>query len=512
MAEGCGQNIEGESYQHAVFFEVEHLHKKEKIKIQNFFRIRRNGGGECGEVEEVGEKTYRIAFLKKRVQERVLERRDHVIPLPGGELCVSVRDRRSPDSTDPHQPPQLPSDDQQTPSSSKELEKVFIMDQYLLQYLRDCPKANKALNKQLITLKSSVQLSPETEQAVVKWEAAGAGPVARPTLLEWVLQVEQIFDNVKNVYCPHYEMDSAGVKILKSNIAVLETEDVKVYLEEDDFAVVVGRNVKEKLKMLEEKLQIRMDYPVSERQYYLVKEELEKELRILSPRVKIYQNGPNNLVFEGPNQEVQLGLTKLQELLKDIKKKRFQLLNTLLDFLMSSDYVSRFQDRFERSLCCPVAMEIGSDLILSSLSSDALEAAANMIQKDLCWFTEPLEGALGQSPALDRLKEALRKAQGEANSTGPRVVVKYQQGSCGDPRTRVQLVGYSEEVWRLKKVLVDYQLNQADVHESLPLPLSEMVDKFDEVKDLMGLQLNPDVKLTLSHLRFPCLKLSGPRS
>ncbi|XP_062305384.1 uncharacterized protein LOC134009755 [Osmerus eperlanus] len=281
MAERCGQNITDNWYQHAVFFEVKHLTNIDKERIKRYFNIRRNGGGECGEVEEVGEKTYRIAFLEKRVQERVLEIRDHVISLPGGELCVSVRDRRSPDSTDPHQPPQLPSDDQQTPSSSKELEKVFIMDQYLLQYLRDCPKANKALNKQLITLKSSVQLFPETEQAVVKWEAAGAGPVARPTLLEWVLQVEQIFNSVRNVYRPHYELDPARVKILKSNMAALNTEDVKVYLEEDDFAVVVvGRigDVKEKLKMLEEKNQTRKDCPVSERQYHLVKEELEKEL------------------------------------------------------------------------------------------------------------------------------------------------------------------------------------------------------------------------------------------
>ena len=66
MADGCGQNIQGEGYQHAVFFEAEHLKKKEKKKIQNFFRIKRNGGGECGDVEEVGEKTYRIAFLEKR--------------------------------------------------------------------------------------------------------------------------------------------------------------------------------------------------------------------------------------------------------------------------------------------------------------------------------------------------------------------------------------------------------------------------------------------------------------
>ena len=66
------------------------------------------------------------------------------------------------------------------------------MNQYLLRYHRDCPKVNKALNKQLIALKSSVQLSPETEQAVVKCEAAEP----EPTLLEGVLQVEQIFNSV----------------------------------------------------------------------------------------------------------------------------------------------------------------------------------------------------------------------------------------------------------------------------------------------------------------------------
>ncbi|XP_046896631.1 uncharacterized protein LOC124480971 isoform X3 [Hypomesus transpacificus] len=512
MAERCRQTITDNWYQHAVFFEVKHLTNIDKERIKRYFNIRRNGGGECGEVEEVGEKTYRIAFLEKKVQERVLERRDHVIPLPGGELCVSVRDRRSPDSTDPHQPPQLPSDDQQsgeylavsqtqphsaeTPSSSKELEKVFIMDQYLLQYLRDCPKANQALNKQLIALKSSVQLSPETEQAVVKGEAAGAGPVARPTLLEWVLQVEQIFNSVQNFYRPHYEVEPTKMKILKSNMAALETEDVKVYLEEEDFAVVVvGRigDVKEKLKMLEEKNQTRNDWPVSERQYYLVKEELEKELRVLSPGVKISQNGPNNLILEGPNQEVQLGLTKLQELVKMIKEKLVQLPKINLDFMKASDSVSRFQACFERSLCCPVALEIGSDLILSSLSSDALEEAASMVLKDLCLFTEPLEGALGQSPALDRLKEALRKALDEANVTGPRVVVKYQQGSCGDPRTRVQLVGYSEEVGRLKKILVDYQLNQAH-------------------KGLTGTKPQAAVKLTPSRSQEPGVGVSGTQS
>ncbi|XP_067101248.1 uncharacterized protein [Osmerus mordax] len=411
-----------------------------------------------------------------------------------------------PDSTNPVQPPQPSSDDQQTPSSRK-LKKVFIMDQYLLQYLRDCPKANEALKNQLSTLSSSVQLSPEIDEAVVNGGTAGAESEVR----DWAQKVKQIFDKVQNVYRPHYEVDPVRIKILMSNIAALETEDVKVYLEEDAFAVGVGRDVKEKLKMLEVKTQTRKDCPVSERRYYLVKEKLEKELRILSPGVKISQNGSNALLFEGPNQEVQLGLTKLEELLKEIKEKTFQLPKVKLDFMESSGSVSRYQARFKWSLLSPVALEIGSDLILSSLSSDALEEAATTVLNDLCWFTVPLEGASGLPPALDRLKEALRNAQAEANITSLRVVVKYHHGFSRDPRTRVQLVGYSEEVGRLKEVLVDYQLNQAEVHESLPLPLLEMVDSFDKVKDLVGPKLNPGVKLTSSHSPVPSVKLSGPR-
>ena len=78
-----------------------------------------------------------------------------------------------------------------------------------------------------------------------------------------------------------------------------------------------------------------------------MKEELEKELRILSPGVKSSQNGPNNLVLEGLNQEVQLGLTKLQDLLKIIQEKWVQPPQIMLDFMKGSDFDSRYQARFE---------------------------------------------------------------------------------------------------------------------------------------------------------------------
>lgn len=509
-AVGGGQDVGNDEYQHAVFFEANFLSKKDKERIRTHFQIKRNGGGECGQVEKVGEKTYRIAFMDQRVQERVLDRREQVISLPGRELRITVSHGRPP--SDPtHTAP--PSDNKQTPTSRREPEKVVKMNQYLLQYLKDCPKAAKALNKQLDSISSSVQLHPEKEEAVVKGVAAQLEPSVTATWVAWMSQVERIFDDVKNKYHSHFEMDPGRLKILWQNITALETEDVRVYREENMFAVVVGETseVNKSLNILKEMTQTRKNYPILERQYNLVKEELERELKILCPRVKISKNGPDALVLEGPDKEIQLGLTKLEELINSIKEKRVKLPKALMDFMVSSKSVFRYQARFQQSLRNPVALETGLDLRLSSLSTNVLEEAATAILKDLRLDTQQLDGALGLSPALDKLKQSLRKVQDEANVAGPKVEVRYQQGSSGDPRTTVQLLGYSEEVGRLKEVLLSYKLNQAVVHESLPLHFPEMVDSFDKVKDLMGLKLKPDVKLKPSHFPRPSVGLSGPR-
>lgn len=415
----------------------------------------------------MGKKTYRIAFMDQRVQERVLDRRDRVISLPGRELGITVsRDRPPSDPT----PPPTPSDNKRVVTCGlQEAEKVVIMNQYLLQYLKDCPKAAQALSKQLDSTRSSVELHPEKEEAVVKSVAGQLEPSVTATWVEWMSQVEQIFDDVKSKYHCHFEIDPARLKILRRNISSLETEDVRVYWEEDTFAVVVGETseVNKSLNILEEMLQTRKNYSILERQYNLVKEELERELTILSPRVKISYSGPDTLVLEGPNKEVQLGLTKLEELENRIIHKKVWLPKTLLDFLVSSGSIHSYQARFQRSLRKPVALETGLDLLLSSLSLDALEEAEATILRDLRLDTQLLDGALGLSPALDKLKQSLRKVQDEANVAGTRVEVRYQQGSSGDPKTTVQMVGYSEEVERLTEVLLDYKLQGGDQGQNL---------------------------------------------
>lgn len=51
---------------HPVFFEAEELADSEKEKIRRYFQKKRHsGGGDCGMIEKVGDKTYRICFKEK---------------------------------------------------------------------------------------------------------------------------------------------------------------------------------------------------------------------------------------------------------------------------------------------------------------------------------------------------------------------------------------------------------------------------------------------------------------
>eukprot|EP00064_Thunnus_orientalis_P023047 superscaffoldBa00008342_g23273 len=118
--------------------------------------------------------------------------------------------------------------------------------------------------------------------------------------------------------------------------------------------------------------------------------------------------------------------------------------------------------RFQQSLRNPVALEVGSDLVLSSLSSAALDEAEAAVLRELSEVTVQLQGATAVSPDLDRVKEILIKAKNEANLRELRVDVSFIPVPRQAAVTKVQLVGYSENVNKLKEVLQDYQMNQIE--------------------------------------------------
>ncbi|XP_071020320.1 uncharacterized protein [Oncorhynchus clarkii lewisi] len=87
-------------FKYPVFFECQTLDPSQKNMIKRYFGIKRkSGGGDCGPVESVGDKVYKIAFIDKTVQQRVLQKPNHVLEMPGGPLFLTLRDSQEPPPT-----------------------------------------------------------------------------------------------------------------------------------------------------------------------------------------------------------------------------------------------------------------------------------------------------------------------------------------------------------------------------------------------------------------------------
>ncbi|KAK2862998.1 hypothetical protein Q5P01_002531 [Channa striata] len=425
-----------DEFRYPLFFEAQALTDRDKEKIRRHFQKRRDsGGGDCGMIENIGGNIYKISFMEKEDQERVLQRKCHIISLPSGELCLYVSRTSSPQTPD-----QAPLQTF-TNTNAKSLEKIFKIDIYLL-------------------------------------------------------------------YICHHVLDPKQIRILLQDPS-FTTDDIKVYTE-SGYSVVVGEAeaVKQKITILEKSVPVRKELPIVEKHLKLVEEEFIREMRAHCPEVKMLISN-TMIILEGLDQDVQSGATKLDELMKKVIVKRLKLSTDLITFIKSTDVVSKYQTRFQQSLRNPVAMEVGLDLVLSSLSSCALEEAEAALLRDLSVATVQLQDAAAASPNLDSLKGILIKAKNEANSREFRVDVSFIPGITGTTQTKVRIVGYSDNVNKLKEVVQDFQINQVETQEVLNIS-PELVDCFDKILDLIGMKL-AKVKLEASHVPSPCVLVSGPR-
>ncbi|XP_036452955.1 protein mono-ADP-ribosyltransferase PARP14-like [Colossoma macropomum] len=498
-------------HQHAVFFEASDLSNDDMVTIRKYFQIRRrSGGGDCGEVEKMRENTYKIAFREQTDQERVLSKTEHTVPL-ARQRSLHILLRRHDEQEDKKKQPSS-STDQQMASGGKPMETALKLDPYLLQFLKESAAASLDLEKHLAFLSSSYKLDLVSEKVIVIRDQVESAEddVAQ----KWEAKVEKLFSDLQARYLIHFEVEPERLMILKQN-PFPPSEYLKIY-KEGGLTVIVGENMEmEKFLKIMDALQLQQqackEYPVAETQYTLVKEQFEQEMKSNFSGIKITKDRPDSVALKGPEEQVQAAGKKLQALVNQIQEKRIQLHPALTAFLSSSGAVQKYQTRFRQSLRRPVLLETrGSDLVLLSLSTGALQEAATAVQRDVCVESVPLERAEAGPPGIDTLKEALRQALQQANSGTTNVEVTYEPGTNVDPRMKVQLVGYNTEVSTLKIVIQDYKENHAEYSDTLPLPLPEMVDNFSDLLALVVVKTG-DVNLVASHLPGPCIRLSGPR-
>lgn len=490
--------------EYPLFFEARDLPAKEKEKVRRYFQKRRDsGGGDCGPIERTADNAYKISFRTKEDRERVFQKKVHTITLPDRVLHLTVS--RNCPSQRPG-PSSACLSQALTQANRTALEKIFKPDVFLLQYLKDNLKANQVLWERLSSIGCTVEFNLDKEEAVIRegTEKASGGSDAE----EWKRQVDQVLSSLTQSYTCHHVFEPKQVKILLQD-SLFTTDDIKVF-SEIGHAVIVGESegVKKRLALLEKIRSVRKEVPVVVKQFKLVEEEFSREMRVQYPDVKINRMN-TTIILEGPDNEVESGATKLDELIRKVKQKRVKLQTALLTFFTSSRAISKYETRFQQSLRHPVSLDVESDLVLSSLSSEALDEAEAALSRDLVLDSSVLQGAAAVPPDINRVKELLMKAKMEENYQDLRVDVSFIPGSSGTNITMVQLVGYRDNVNKLKKVLCDYQMNQVKRQEMVELPYPELVDAFDGLLELMGIA-QPKVTLKARHTPFPSVLVSGP--
>uniref|UniRef100_A0A4W5LNI3 Macro domain-containing protein n=2 Tax=Hucho hucho TaxID=62062 RepID=A0A4W5LNI3_9TELE len=450
-----------EVYKYPVFFEVHSLDPAQKEKIEKYFQVRRkSGGGDCGPIDKVGFNVYKIAFIDRTVQERVLQKAHHVLEMPGGPLSLTLRD-----SLDP--PPTTTS-----PISSQEtmppggLEHELHLDSYLLRYLKESPGAGRDLQQQLSSLGCSVHLHPEDGRAVIRGsgQAGSCGDGVR--VGPWKAQVERLFKQLQEQYKCHYEVDPRKVQTLLQS-STLGSVDVRVYCEAGEgFAVVVGEGpeIQAKLKELEafqaqglssgKQEKISTTCQLGQSKLRLLGKVIEKDLAEVVPGVRVTRGDSAQLELMGSANEVrtarQLVTDKISLVLERVVPEvSLHLLSFLRDVYGRPGNLSSLL-----GLGHHVEVELGdTELRLFSLSSGKLDQA----EKDLLGEFGEEKIDVPNGALLAELMSRLEKKVKEMNQSRRKVVARY------GPGCRVQLLGHMNQVQELREEIGAFLRVQSSV-------------------------------------------------
>ncbi|XP_042184126.1 protein mono-ADP-ribosyltransferase PARP14 isoform X2 [Oncorhynchus tshawytscha] len=494
-----------EMYKYPVFFEVHSLDPAQKEKIEKYFQVRRkSGGGDCGPIDNVGDNVYKIAFFDQTVQERVLQKPNHVLEMPGGPLFLTLRGSQEP-------PPTTFSSQTSPPGF---LEHELHLDSYLLRYLKESPGAGRDLQQQLSSLGCSVHLHPEDGRAVVRGsgqagscgDGVGVGP--------WKVQVERLFKQLQERYKCHYEVDPRKLQTLLQS-STLGSEDVRVYCEAGEgFAVVVGEGpeVQAKLKELEafqgqglsswKQEKISTTCRLGQSKLRLLGEVIEKDLGEAVPGVRVTRSNSSQLVLEGSASDVrtarQLVTDKISLVLERVVPE------------VSPHLLSFLRDEYGRpgnlssllGLGLHVEVELGdTELRLFSLSSGKLEQAEKDLLRE---FGEEKIDLPNCGTLPSELKSKLEKKVKEMNQSRCRVVARY------GPGCRVQLLGNVKEVQELREEIGAFLIDQSSVEETVCLPYPEIADHLPELLERIGVEHTGVTLYPSASAIHPTVMLCGP--
>ncbi|XP_034532872.1 protein mono-ADP-ribosyltransferase PARP14-like [Notolabrus celidotus] len=470
-----------------VYLECDHLLEEHKPKIETYFRVKRkSGGGECGPLTRATENVYSITFKCPDVQQRVLQRCQHVVELADGQVVLTVRDSleartstisasaANQEFTAPLQ--NLPANPASTSPSGGE-EYALHLDPYLLRYLKESPKALEELQKLLTSVSCSAQLHLEEGRVLVTSVAQPDGETS------WKVEVDQLFDG----YLCHHEVDPLKAEaLLQPHSSSLTTDEVKVY-SEDGKAVVVGQqyHVNAMLMNLDDRSSVREKQTricrLEKAKLRLLWKKIEHHLGRNFPGVNVTQDYAGQLVLEGPVDEmIKAGdwISKeetlvLERSVSDVSQHFLAFLwkaygepGVLAEFLGVHDEVE-------------IELRV-TEICIFTLSADKLDHTEKQLHEE---FKEINIDIRYCSAVLPELQETLECKTFELNQGQCRAQVLFGSDN------KVCLVGHTEEFEMLCEVVDQFNLDQCSAQL---LQIRSLTSSFGPVDETEG----PSSKVT----------------
>ena len=321
------------------------------------------------------------------------------------------------------------------------------LDSYLIQYLKECPKAEKELQERLASVASSAQSFPDEKRVLVR-SLAQLGSAFE--VGQWKAKVDQLFDG----YLCHYEVDPHKIKALLQSCSSSpqSTDEVMVY-SEVGVAVVVGERsqVNAKLKDVEDSRVKREKQTrirrLGEAKLCLLWREIKHSLGRDFPGVKVTQGDAGQIVLEGSVEEILKAgefITGLENLV--LERSVSYMSPHLLAFLKKAYGCPAVLGDFLR-VGGKVQVELRDrELRLFALCADTLDEIEKALQREIKEVKIDVPNCSAVPPEL---QEQLKSKTNEMNQGQYRAQVLF--GSDGT----VTLLGHMNEVEELVTFL-DY--------------------------------------------------------
>nr|XP_019961820.1 PREDICTED: poly [ADP-ribose] polymerase 14-like isoform X1 [Paralichthys olivaceus] len=502
--------------QFPLFFEVSSaVDAEQRRRIRNYFLIRRrSGGGECGAVTHIRDKVHCVFFREREAQQRVLQRCEHVLEFAGGSLVLTVRDSPEPQGSSPiatsdhgqTSPQQQQSIPASTPPPGGE-ECELRPDTYLLQYLKECPKAGAELEAELASMDCTAQLFPEEGRVLVRRSAQpAAGAESRSLRAE----VDKLLDG----YHCHFEFEPLKVKaLLQSCSSGHTTGDVRVF-GEIGMAVVVGKRsqVNSRLKDVEDSTVKCRRSRLSEKQtstrrfseakLRLLWREIEDGLGRSFPGVKVTRGDAGQVVLEGSVEDILEAGDWISDKQNLVLERRVPNMSPRLLAFVRKAYGGPGELRDFLGAGDEVEIELrDTELRFFSLSPDKLDDPVNEMQKK---FKEIEIDLPINAAASSELWEKLKSKTNEMNRGQCRV----QAVCCSD--SRVCLLGHTREFEELNETVKEFILDQSSIESKVNLRFPELVQLLPELLQLHAFDYSGVILHPYTSATGPIVALEGP--